>query len=134
MRTGHRLQPLGFRQRTGRTPAPLQQSSGAWNVALAAVVAQDAIVPDADQTGRQNVMNEAAQELVRAKGEGFDFASVTVIAPSKSDGLGLLVHGHNAPVAQGDLFLWEARCSGTSHASGRLERAAALRHARDNHP
>jgi hypothetical protein len=100
VRTGHRFERFEFGQPRGCfLTALLQQSASAWDILLPEVVAQDAVVPDADQTGRQNVMSEAAKELVRAQGEGFDLATVTVIAPSKSDGLGLLINRHNAPVA-----------------------------------
>ena len=99
VRTGHGLRRLSLRQWRGTALAlALQQSSGTWNVALPTVVTQDAVMPDADQPGGQNVMSETPQELLGAQGEGFDLATSTIIAPSKSDGLSLLVRGRGQPL------------------------------------
>jgi hypothetical protein len=59
-------------------------------------------MPDANQTRWQNMHRETPQELSGLRVSGLIFAALAVIAPIKGDGLSLLVHGHAAPVAQGD--------------------------------
>ena len=102
MRADHRLRRGRFGSLGGSVLAALQQGAGAGNVPLPTVVAQEAVMADANQPGRQNVPAKTPQELSGVQGERFDGAALAVIAPSKGHGLGRLVHGQEAPVTPGD--------------------------------
>jgi pyruvate kinase len=58
--------------------ALLEDRSGTRDIAMAAVVGQDAVMADADQASGQDVPTEAADELDGAQGQGFDFGAVAV--------------------------------------------------------
>ena len=98
---------LGWRQ-SGRlkrgwlaNTTPLQEVAGTRDVAMTAVVAEDAVMADADQADRQNVAGESADELDRAQGQSLDLGSMTIVAVSEGDGLGLRVQRHDAAIADG---------------------------------
>jgi len=81
--------------------SPLEEGPGARDVAVAAVVGQDAVMADADQANGQDVPTEAADELDGAQSQFFDFGPVAVIPVSEGDGLAWLVQSHDAAVADG---------------------------------
>ena len=59
----------GGRGRAAPRGTALEQGAGAGNVALPAVIGQDAVMADAHQAGGQNVPTESADELDRREGE-----------------------------------------------------------------
>ena len=54
---------------------PVRSEASARNVAVTAVVAGDAVMTDADQSRRQNVPGESADELDGAQSESFERGS-----------------------------------------------------------
>jgi len=74
-----RLQRGRSGQLAGGLLVPLQTRCEPAEYPLPAVVAQDAIMADADQTAGKNVPAEAAQELAGAQREGLDLAALTVM-------------------------------------------------------
>ena len=69
MGADHRLRRDRFSQPRGRPLAPCQEGAGTGNIPLAAIIAQDTIMADANQTGGQNVQAKAPDELASAQGQ-----------------------------------------------------------------
>lgn len=87
--------------------APLQEIAGTRDVAMTAVVAEDAVMADADQAEGSRVRGMAgeaasrARGIDRAQGQSLDLGSMTVIAVSEGDGPGLRIQRHDAAIADG---------------------------------
>jgi len=88
----------GYLWKIGRCTHTEQQAA-AFECSSPSAVGEDAEVANANQTGGQNVQQEAAQELMSGNGHDLVLAAVSVVPPAEGDAL--VVEGHEPMVGDG---------------------------------
>lgn len=91
---------IGLWRRNRRTKTFIDQLTGQLDATRAGAVREKAVIPDADQPGRQHMQKEAAKELVDVQGKQLLGVAVCVVAIAEADTL--TVEGDDPGVADGD--------------------------------